>query len=154
MGLPVLLAATAVLYLWDLGASGWANAFYSAAAQAGADNWTALLFGSSDAGNAITVDKTPGALWVIGISVRLFGLNPWSVLVPQALAGIASVALLYAAVRRVSGQGAALLAGSVLALTPVTALIFRFNNPDALLVLLLVAAGYCTQRACEKNASR
>lgn len=153
MGLPVLLAATAVLYLWDLGASGWANAFYSAAAQAGADNWTALLFGSSDAGNTITVDKTPGALWVIGISVRLFGLNPWSVLVPQALAGVAAVALLYAGVRRVSGQGAALLAGSVLALTPVAALIFRFNNPDVLLVLLLVAAAYCTQRACEKNAS-
>ncbi len=102
----VLLVATAVLYLWNLSASGWANAFYSAAAQAGASDWTAMLFGSSDAANAITVDKTPAALWVIDVSVRLFGLNPWSVLVPQALEGVAAVALLYAAVRRVSGDGA------------------------------------------------
>lgn len=154
LGLPVLLAATAALYLWNLSASGWANAFYSAAAQAGASNWTAMLFGSSDAGNAITVDKTPAALWVIDVSVRLFGLNPWSVLVPQALEGVAAVALLYAAVRRSAGRGAALLAGTVLALTPVAALIFRFNNPDAALVLLLVAAAYCMQRACEEDASR
>lgn len=150
----MLLVATAALYLWNLSASGWANTFYSAAAQAGASDWTAMLFGSSDAANAITVDKTPAALWVIDVSVRLFGLNPWSVLVPQALEGVAAVALLYAAVRRVSGDGAALLSGTVLALTPVAALIFRFNNPDALLVLLLVAAAYCVQRACEKDSSR
>ncbi|MGY4649322.1 ArnT family glycosyltransferase [Mycobacterium sp. URHB0021] len=149
-----LLIPTAVLYLWNLSASGWANAFYSAAAQAGASNWTAMLFGSSDPANAITVDKTPAALWVIDISVRLFGLNPWSVLVPQALEGVAAVALLYAAVRRVAGPGAAFLAGAVFALTPVAALIFRFNNPDALLVLLLVAAAYCVQRACEPDSSR
>ena len=113
-----------------------------------------MLFGSSDAANAITVDKTPAALWVMDVSVRLFGLNPWSVLVPQALEGVAAVALLYAAVRRVGGPGAALLAGAVFALTPVAALMFRFNNPDALLVLLLVAAAYCVQRACEKDSSR
>src|SRR5215217_5752710 len=154
IGFTVLLAVTAALYLWNLSASGWANAFYSAAAQAGASNWTAMLFGSSDAANAITVDKTPAALWVIDVSVRLFGLNSWSVLVPQALEGVGAVALLYAAVRRVSGPGAGLLAGAVLALTPVAALMFRFNNPDALLVLLLVAAAYCVQRACEKDASR
>jgi 4-amino-4-deoxy-L-arabinose transferase-like glycosyltransferase len=143
-----------VLYLWNLSASGWANAFYTAAAQAGAGNWTAMLFGSSDAANAITVDKTPAALWVIDVSVRLFGLNSWSVLVPQALEGVAAVWLLYAAVARVAGPGAGLLAGAVLAATPVAALIFRFNNPDALLVLLLVASAYCMQRACEKDSSR
>ena len=113
-----------------------------------------MLFGSSDAANAITVDKTPGSLWIMDISVRIFGLNSWSVLVPQALAGVAAVALLYAAVRRVNGPGAALLAGSVLALTPVAALIFRFNNPDALLVLALVVGAYCAQRACEEDSSR
>ena len=154
MRLGLLLAATAALYLWNLSASGWANAFYSAAAQAGASDWTAMLFGSSDAANAITVDKTPAALWVIDVSVRLFGLNPWSILVPQALEGVAAVALLYAAVRRVSRESAALLAGAVFALTPVAPLIFRFNNPDALLVLLLVAAAYCVLRACEKDSRR
>lgn len=154
VGFVALLVGTALLYLWNLSASGWANSFYSAAAQAGAENWTAMLFGSSDAANAITVDKTPAALWIMDISVRIFGLNSWSVLVPQALQGVAAVALLYAAVRRVSGPGAALLAGTVMALTPVAALIFRFNNPDALLVLTLVAGAYCTQRACEKDSSR
>jgi 4-amino-4-deoxy-L-arabinose transferase-like glycosyltransferase len=151
--LGLLLVATAVLYLWNLSASGWANAFYSAAAQAGASDWTAMLFGSSDAANAITVDKTPAALWIIDISVRLFGLNSWSILVPQALEGVVAVALLYATVRRVSGEGAALLTGAVFALTPVAALIFRFNNPDALLVLLLVAAAYCVLRACQSTST-
>nr|WP_235690328.1 glycosyltransferase family 39 protein [Mycolicibacterium gadium] len=154
LGLPFLLASTALLYLWRLGDSGWANAFYAAAVQSGADNWTAMLFGSSDPANAITVDKTPAALWVMDVSVRLFGLNSWSVLVPQALQGVAAVWLLHATVRRVAGPGAGLLAGAVLAATPAAALIFRFNNPDALLVLLLVVAAYCVQRACEKDSSR
>ena len=110
VGLGVLLVGTALLYLWNLSASGWANSFYSAAAQAGADNWTAMLFGSSDAANAITVDKIPASLWIMDLSVRIFGLNSWSVLAPQALEGVAAVALLYAAVRRVRGPGAALLA--------------------------------------------
>jgi 4-amino-4-deoxy-L-arabinose transferase-like glycosyltransferase len=154
VGFVVLLAMTAALYLWNLSASGWANSFYSAAAQAGASNWTAMLFGSSDAANAITVDKTPASLWIMDISVRIFGLNSWSVLAPQALEGVAAVAILYAAVRRVSGPRAALLAGSIMALTPVAALMFRFNNPDALLILMLVAGAYCTQRACEKDSSR
>jgi 4-amino-4-deoxy-L-arabinose transferase-like glycosyltransferase len=154
IALALLLTGAAVIYLWNLSSSGWANAFYSAAAQAGAQNWTAMLFGSSDAGNAITVDKTPAALWIIDISVRLFGLSPWSVLVPQALMGVAAVAVLYSAVRRAAGPQAGLLAGTVLALTPVAALIFRFNNPDALLVLLLVVAAYCVQRGIEKDSGR
>ena len=155
LALAALLAATAVLYLWGLSRSGWANAFYSAAAQAGGESWKAWFFGSSDAANAITVDKTPAALWVTGLSVRLFGLSSWSVLVPQALMGVASVGLLYAAVKRVAGPGAGLIAGAALALTPVAVLIFRFNNPDALLVLVLIGAAYATQRRrVEKGGTR
>lgn len=154
VALAVLLSSTAALYLWNLGASSWANAYYSAAVQAGAQNWTAMLFGSSDSANAITVDKPPAALWVMDLSARLFGFNSWSLLVPQALMGVAAVGVLYAAVRRVCGPGAGLLAGAILATTPVAALMFRFNNPDALLVLLVVVAAYCTQRACERDASR
>ncbi|NQE86155.1 phospholipid carrier-dependent glycosyltransferase [Nocardia terpenica] len=153
VSLVVLLAGTAVLYLWDLGAAGWANQFYAAAVQAGSVSWKAMLFGSSDGANAITVDKTPGALWVMDLSARLFGFNAWSLLVPQALAGVAAVGVLYAAVRRVAGHGAGLLAGAALALTPVAALMFRYNNPDALLVLLLTAAAYCVLRAIEKDCA-
>ncbi|MET0898559.1 MAG: glycosyltransferase family 39 protein, partial [Mycobacterium sp.] len=142
-GLLVLLAATAVLYLWALGSLGWANEFYSAAVQSGTKNWTALLFGSLDPGNVITVDKPPAALWLMALSGKLFGFSSWSMLVPQALMGVASVGLLYGAVRRTSGPAAGLLAGALLALTPVAALMFRYNNPDALLVLLLIVAAYC-----------
>ena len=152
--LLALLAATALLYLWSLGDSGWANSFYSAAAQAGSQSWKAFFFGSSDAGNSITVDKTPASLWVMALSVRLFGLSSWSILVPQALMGVATVGLLYTTVRRWFGAGAALLAGAVLALTPVAVLMFRFNNPDALLVLLLVAGAYATVRAIETASTR
>jgi 4-amino-4-deoxy-L-arabinose transferase-like glycosyltransferase len=152
--LAALLVGTALLYLWGLGASGWANTFYSAAAQAGSESWKAFFFGSSDAASSITVDKTPLALWPMGLSVRIFGLSSWSILVPQALEGVGAVALLYATVRRTTGSaGAGLLSGAVLALTPVAVLMFRFNNPDAMLVLLLVASAYATLRAVEAAAA-
>lgn len=150
--LLALLGGTALLYLWGLGESGWANSFYSAAAQAGSESWTAFFFGSSDAGNAITVDKTPLALWPMALSVRLFGLSSWSILVPQALMGVATVWLLHRTVRRTTGSTAAgLVAGAVMALTPVAVLMFRFNNPDALLVLLLVGSAAATLRAVEET---
>ncbi|MGV9807005.1 ArnT family glycosyltransferase [Micromonospora chersina] len=149
-----LLLATALLYLWGLGASGWGNAFYSAAVQAGSESWKAFFYGSSDAANSITVDKTPASLWLMALSVRVFGLSSWSILVPQALLGVASVGVLYAAVRRWYGPVAGLLAGAVLAVTPVATLMFRFNNPDALLVFLLVAAAYATVRAVETASTR
>ena len=152
--LLAILAATAVLYLWDLGSSGWANSFYSAAVQAGSKSWKAFFFGSFDSSSFITVDKPPAALWVMDLSARMFGVNAWSILVPQALEGVATVALVYAAVRRVASAGAGLLAAGVMALTPVAVLMFRYNNPDALLVLLLTGAAYCTVRALERANGR
>jgi 4-amino-4-deoxy-L-arabinose transferase-like glycosyltransferase len=149
-----LLLGTAALYLVGLSKSGWANEFYAAAAQSGSKSWTAFLFGSLDSSNFITVDKPPASLWVMDLSVKMFGLNSWSLLVPQALEGVAAVALLYAAVKRVSGPTAGLLAGAVLATTPVATLMFRFDNPDALLVLLMTAAVYATVRACEHARGR
>jgi 4-amino-4-deoxy-L-arabinose transferase-like glycosyltransferase len=149
-----LLGATALLYLWDLGAAGYASQYYAASVQAGTQSWKALLFASLDPGNAITVDKPPAAIWVMGLSARLFGFGAWAMLVPQALMGVGSVALLYGAVRRASGPIAGLLAGAMLALTPLAALVFRSNSPDALLVLLLVAAGYCTVRALDSSSGR
>ncbi|WP_026539214.1 glycosyltransferase family 39 protein [Arthrobacter sp. 9MFCol3.1] len=146
----LLLVVTAALYLWNLEASGYANSFYAAAIQAGTKDWTALLFGSLDAGNAITVDKPPAALWIPALAGRIFGFSALSMLIPQALMGVAAVGLLYLTVKRVSGPAAGLLAGGALALTPVAALMFRFNNPDAMLTLCLVLAAYLTTRAIEK----
>ncbi len=153
-GLWCLLVVTGVLYLWNLSRNGYANDFYAAAVTAGTRSWKAFFFGSFDSSNFITVDKTPASLWVMELSARLFGFNVWSMLVPQALEGVLSVALLYAAVKRWFGPGAGLIAGAVLATTPAAALMFRFNNPDALLVLLMTASAYCLQRALERDRTR
>ena len=147
--LVALLVGTAVLYLWDLSASGWGNSFYAAASQAGSQSWKAFLYGASDAAGSITVDKPPASLWPSALAVRVFGLSSWSILVPQALMGVASVALLWDSVRRRFSPAAGLLAGAALALTPVAALMFRFNNPDALLVLLLIGSVWATMRAVQ-----
>ena len=152
--LAALLIATAVAYVWGLGAAGWANSFYSAAAQAGSVSWKAFLFGSSDAANSITVDKPPASLWLMALSVRVFGLSSWSILIPQALLGVGSVALLWATVRRYFGAAAGLLSGLVLALTPVAVLMFRFNNPDALLVFLMIGAAWAMLRGVEDGRMR
>jgi 4-amino-4-deoxy-L-arabinose transferase-like glycosyltransferase len=140
--------------LWALASAGWANNFYAAAVRAGTEDSKAWLFGSLDPGNAITVDKPPASLWVMVLSARLFGFSSWSMLLPQALMGVGSVALVYSTVRRWGGSAAALLSATVMALTPVAAVMFRYNNPDALLVLLLVGAAYCTVRATETGAVR
>ncbi|MBV9003296.1 MAG: glycosyltransferase family 39 protein [Solirubrobacterales bacterium] len=149
-----LLIATALGYLWNLTASGDANSFYAAAVQAGTKSWKAFFFGSIDSSNFITVDKPPAALWVMAISGRLFGFSSASMLVPQVMEGVLAVSLLAASVKRWFGAGAGLLAGGVLAATPVAALMFRFNNPDALLVCLLVASAYCLVRALERASTR
>ena len=139
-----LLVATAAFYLYNLTASGWANSFYSAAVQAGSANWEAFFFGSSDAANSITVDKPPASLWIMALSVKVFGLSSFSILFPQVVMGVAGVGVLYATVRKNFGVQAGLIAGAVLALTPVAVLMFRFNNPDALLTFLMVLAAWAT----------
>jgi len=144
---PVGLAVLAgILYIWNLAASGYANTYYSAAAQAGSQSWPAWFFGAIDAGGFITVDKPPVSLWVTGLSVRLLGLSPFAILLPQALAGVGAVLLLWDAVRRQLGREAALMAGLAFAVTPAATLMFRYNNPDALLTLLLVAAAWALVR--------
>ncbi len=150
--LPALLVGAAVLYLVDLSASGWANTYYSAAAQAGSQSWKAFLLGCSDAACGSTIDKPPLSVWPAALTVRLFGLSSWSVLVPQAVIGVLTVWAVVATVRRTTGSaGAGLLAGLVLAVTPVATLMYRFNNPDPLLTLLLVLAAAAVLRAVEPD---
>jgi 4-amino-4-deoxy-L-arabinose transferase-like glycosyltransferase len=150
----VLLLATLITYLWNITVNGMGNQFYAGAAQAGSKNWEALLFGSLDTQNFMTVDKPPVSQWVMGLSGQIFGFSSASMLVPEALMAVATVALLYSAVRRISGPNAALLAGVAFALTPVAALMFRYNNPDAVMVLLMMAAVYCAVRALEHASAK
>lgn len=149
-----LLLLTAIAYFYNLTASGYANSFYSAAAQAGSQSWKAFFYGSSDAANAITVDKPPASLWAMALSIRVFGLNSFAILLPQVLMGLATVSVVYATVKRYYGAAAGLLSGAVMALTPVAVLMFRFNNPDALLVLLMALGAWATMRSIEKGSAK
>ncbi|MXP23973.1 glycosyl transferase [Gordonia sp. HNM0687] len=154
LSLVALLIGTAIAYLANLSANGWANSFYSAAIQAGSESWKAWFFGSSDMANSITVDKPPASLWIPGLSVRVFGLNSWSILVPEVLMGVASVALLYLITKKYFGHWPGILAGLVLAVTPVAAMMFRFDNPEALLILLMIAAVWAMLKAVEDGRLR
>jgi 4-amino-4-deoxy-L-arabinose transferase-like glycosyltransferase len=154
LGLLAVLALAAVLCLWNLTISGYSNEYYAAAAKAGSESWKAWFFGALDPGSFITVDKPPLSLWLMGLSARVFGFSSFSILLPQALCTIAAVGLLYATVRRVFGSAAALAAGTALAITPVTVAIGRVNNPDALMVLLMVGAAYLLVRALESGRTK
>jgi 4-amino-4-deoxy-L-arabinose transferase-like glycosyltransferase len=117
-------------------------------------SWHSFLFASMDPSGVMTVDKPPLALWVQALSVRVFGYHPLSVLMPQALMGVASVVLVYDLVRRRFGRLGGFVAGLALATTPITVAISRHNNPDALLVLCCVAALWCAIRGLESGRTR
>src|SRR4051812_48909279 len=149
-----MLALAAGLCLWQLSISGYSNTYYAAAAKAGSVSWKAWFFGSLDPGSFITVDKPPLSLWLMGLSARTLGYSSFSLLLPQALCTIGAVGLLYATVRRAFGPAAGLIAGTALAVTPVTVAIARVNDPDALLVLPLVASAALALRAVESGRTR
>ncbi len=129
------------------------NEYYAAAVKSASVSWKAWFFGSLDPGSFITVDKLPASLWLQGLFGRMFGFSSWSMLLPQALAGVGSVLILYHLVRRWQGDVAGLMAALALALAPVAVVMFRLNNPDALLTLLLLAAAWALWSALEKGST-
>lgn len=152
--LVFLLAFNAVLYSWNLSINGWANYFYSAAVQAGAIDAKAFFFGSSDWGNSITVDKPPLSLWIMGLSVRLLGFNPTAMLIPQVFMGVLTTLLVYLILKRCVSSMAALFGAVVYFTTPIVTLMSRYNNPDPLMLLLMVAAAWCVLRSIETGRGR
>jgi 4-amino-4-deoxy-L-arabinose transferase-like glycosyltransferase len=152
--LGAVLLVAAGLYTWNLSSNGMGNTFYAAAVKSGTESWKAFLFGSIDPGSFITVDKPPASLWVMELSGRIFGFSSWSMLLPEALAGIGSVYLLHRTVRKWAGELAAVLAALALALTPVATLMFRSNDPDAFLTFLLVASAAALWAALESGRTR
>jgi len=145
---------TTVVYTWSLSSVGYANDYYTAAVKSMSVSWKAFFFGSIDPGNFITVDKPPAALWLQGLSARVFGFSSWSMLLPEALAGVASVMILHHLVKRWAGNTAAHFAALAFALTPVAALMFRYNNPDAVLTLLGLGAAWAVWSALETGRTR
>jgi 4-amino-4-deoxy-L-arabinose transferase-like glycosyltransferase len=151
--LPALIAImilAGVLYSWNLSSSN-LNSFYSAAVLSGTQSWKAWFFGSLDAGNFITVDKPPFALMVMGLSCRILGYGTWQMMAPMIAAALGTIWILHTSVKRVFGHAAAAVAALVLALTPITVAINRDNNPDTLLVLLMVGGAALALRAVRND---
>jgi 4-amino-4-deoxy-L-arabinose transferase-like glycosyltransferase len=145
---------TGVLYTWNLSANGYGNDYYAAAVKSASVSWKAFFYGAIDPGSFITVDKPPAALWLQGLSARLFGFSSWSMLLPEALCGVVSVLILHRLVRKWAGPVAAHLSALAFALTPVALLMFRFNNPDAFLTALCLGAAWALWTALENGKTR
>ncbi|MEV6479926.1 glycosyltransferase family 39 protein [Streptomyces sp. NPDC051576] len=141
----ILLLATA-LYAWNL-TSITGNSFYDAAVYSGTKSWKAFFFGALDSGSFITVDKPPFALWVMGLSARVFGYGNWQLMLPMVAAGTGSVALLYRQVKRDFGAVAGTVSALVLTFTPITVAITRDTNPDPILVLLMMLGAVALLKA-------
>jgi 4-amino-4-deoxy-L-arabinose transferase-like glycosyltransferase len=154
VGLAGVLGLAAFLNIWNLSQNGYGNTYYAAAVRSMMQSWHNFFFAAYDPGGFITVDKPPVALWIQTASAKLFGYSGMSLLLPEALAGVAAVFVLYLAVSRVFGRTAGLIAGLVLALTPISVAVARTNNLDAILILFVVLAAYTVVRALEHGSWR
>ncbi len=152
--LAAVLVLAAALETWALTAGGYGNGYYAEAVQAASRSWRALALGAADPSGLSSLDKGPLGVWVAALFSRVLGFGPLSVLLPSAICAVAAVALLHDAVRRTLGPGTALLAALMLALTPVSVMMGRYDNPDALLALLLVASAWALVRALESGRTR
>ncbi len=154
LALAAILLLAAFLSFFQLDREGYSNLYYAATVRSMLTSWHNFFFASYDPGGFVTVDKPPLGFWVQAASAALFGFTGFSLLLPQALAGIASVAVVYQLVRRTFGVAAGLVAALALALMPVTVATNRNNTPDALLVLLLLLAAWAVMVATERGKLR
>src|SRR5213078_1277409 len=137
LALAVVMLISLFMNFYQLGQNGFGNLYYAAAIRSMLDNLHNFFFVAFDPGGFVSIDKPPLGFWLQATFARLFGFNGWSLLLPQALAGIISVALLYVLVRRVFGPTMGVLAALALAITPVSVAAARNNTPDSLLVMVM-----------------
>ena len=149
-----ILLLVVFLHFFHLEQEGYANQYYAAAVKSQLTSWHNFFFNSFDSGGFVTVDKPPLGLWVQTASAALFGFSGFSLLLPQAVAGVLSVLLLYHLVRRAFGPVAGLLAALVLAVTPISIAANRNNTMDSLLVFILLLAAWAVIRATETGRLR
>ncbi len=152
-GLGGVMALGLGLRLWRLGQNGYGTEYYSAGVRSMLDSPHNFLFNSFDPAGFVSLDKPPIALWVQVASAKLLGFSGLSVLLPQVLEGLASVALVYHLVARRFGAAAGLLAGLFLALTPISVVIDRSSNTDSCLVLVLLLAAWALTVAAERGSA-
>ncbi|MDQ3870015.1 MAG: glycosyltransferase family 39 protein, partial [Chloroflexota bacterium] len=151
LALAAILLLAAFLHFFQLDREGYSNLYYAATVRSMLTSWHNFFFASYDPGGFVTVDKPPLGFWIQAASAALFGFSGLSLLLPQALAGIASVGVLYRLVARTFGAAAGLVAALAMALMPVAVATNRNNTPDALLVLLLLLAAWAVVLATERG---
>jgi 4-amino-4-deoxy-L-arabinose transferase-like glycosyltransferase len=149
LALALILLLSAVLNFWHLNQLGFGNRFYAAGVRSMLDSWHNFFFVSFDPGGFVAIDKPPLGLWIQVLSVKLFGFSGLSMLLPEALAGVVSVAVLYHLVARVFGAQAGLLAALGLAVSPLSVVISRNNTMDMLLVCVILFATWTIFLATE-----
>ncbi len=146
---PALLALSAAVSFFNLWRDWYTDPYFAAAVKSMLTGWHAFFYVSFDPAGFISVDKPPLALWLQAASAKLLGFGGFSLLLPQALAGVLSVALLYYLVRRAFGPVAGLLAGLMLAITPIDVAMNRSNNSDSLVVLAVLVGAWAISVAAE-----
>ncbi len=154
IALIAILALAAVLRFANLEALGYANHYYTAAVESMLQSWHNFFFVAAEPGGAVSIDKPPVGLWLQAISAYFFGVNGFAVLLPQILAGILSVIVVYHLIRRSFGTAAGLLVALALAITPVVVATDRNNTMDSTLILTLLLAAWAFINATERGKLR
>jgi len=152
--LSLILMLSVVLNFANLGIEGNGNTFYAAGVKSMMMNFKNFFFASFDPAGFVTIDKPPLGFWIQTISAKIFGFSGWSIILPQALAGVISVAIIYHLVKRSFGTSAGLIAALCLAVTPISVAAGRNNTIDNLLVLPLLLACWAVLIAAEKGKIR
>ncbi len=154
LGLGGVLLISIFMNFFQLGQNGFANLYYAAAIRSMLDNWRNFFYVSFDPGGFVSVDKPPLGFWLQAASAKIFGFTPFSIFLPQALAGVLSVFLLYTLVRRHFGVMAGLLAALALAISPISVLTNRNNTIDSTLVLVMLLGAWAVVKAAENGKLR
>ena len=154
LGLGGVMLVSIFMNFFQLGQNGFANTYYAAAIRSMLDNWRNFFYVSFDPGGFVSVDKPPLGFWLQAASAKIFGFTPFSIFLPQALAGVLSVLLLYSLVRRHFGVVAGLLAALALAISPISVLTNRNNTIDSTLVLVMLLGAWAVLKAAEKGKLR
>src|SRR5947199_3146478 len=154
LALGGIMLISIFMNFFQLGQNGFGNLYYAAGVRSMLDNWHNFFFVSYDPGGFVTIDKPPVGFWFQVASARLFGFTPFSVLLPQALAGVLSVLLLYYLVQRHFGVVAGLLAALALALSPISIVTNRNITIDSTLALVLLVGAWAVLRAAETGRLR
>ncbi|MBX5457445.1 MAG: glycosyltransferase family 39 protein [Thermogemmatispora sp.] len=154
LALAAIALLSVFLNFYQLGANGFGNLYYAAGVRSMLDNWHNFFFVSFDPGGFVTIDKPPLGFWLQVASAKIFGFTAFSILLPQALAGVLSVLLLYHLVRRHFGTTAGLLAALALAISPISVVTNRNNTIDSTLVFVMLLGAWAVMRAAETGKLR